>query len=301
MQNIMNEQAMVSIVVATYNMAHFIDQTIDSLLCQSWKTIEIIVVDDGSTDNTDEVMSRYKSDGRVSYIKNTNQGQPKAKNCGIQNTHGDYIAFCDADDLWEPDKLVKQMPLFCRPEIGIVYSEVSYIDNNNRRYDKEAPYDRYSGKVTEQLLHKNFVPFGTAVIRRACIEKSGVFDETFQMGIDWDLWLRYSLDWEFDYIEEKTYIYREWPGQMSTNYVGRYKFAIDILEKFAVNYGPRIQKKALRYAWADMYISRGLIYAKNERIVIKPLIDVLHGLSFQPSNFTGWKAIIKILCRWDAK
>lgn len=288
-------QPLVSVVIATYNMGQYINQAVDSILQQQWQNLEVIVVDDGSTDHTPDAMATYKGDSRVNYIRTPNQGQPKAKNTGIQNTHGEFIAFCDADDLWEPTKLTVQMPLFDNPNVGIVYSEVSNIDEHNNRYTKPANETRHSGKVTNQLLIENFVPFGTSVIRRACVERNGIFDETFRMGIDWDLWLRYSLDWEFAYTPERTYIYRVWSGQMSTNYRGRYDFATRILKKFVAQYGDRLDQHYVKKAWADMYIREGVVYARNEKLFLMPLRKILHGLWLDPLKLYGWKSLAKLL------
>ncbi|MBB3170090.1 glycosyltransferase family 2 protein [Simiduia aestuariiviva] len=290
-------QPLVSVVIATYNMAQYLPQAIDSIQSQTWQNLEIIVVDDGSTDDTPEVMKAYEGSERVRYIRNENQGQPKAKNCGVRNAQGEFIAFCDADDLWEPFKLEKQMPLFNNLRTGVVYSEVSHIDEHNARYDKPPAYTRYRGKVTNRLLYKNFVPFGTAVIRRQCVSQNGMFDEDFRMGIDWDLWLRYSLDWEFDYVTDKTYVYREWSGQMSTNYRGRYDHAFRILTKFASRFQSQLNSKALQQAWADMHIGKGNIIARQEGTVKEPLMCILKGISTAPGYWYGWKSLIKLALR----
>ena len=288
-------QPLVSVVIATYNMGQFIAQAIDSILQQTWKNLEIIVVDDGSKDNTTEVMAQYQNEPKVIYIRNENQGQPKAKNCGIKNTKGEFIAFCDADDLWEPTKLEVQMPLFNKPSVGIVYSEVSNIDEHNIRYQKPPNEKRHIGKVTDFLLLQNFVPFGTSVIRRACIEKNGIFDEQFCMGIDWDLWLRYSLDWEFAYTPEKTYIYRVWSGQMSNNYRGRYEHAFRILNHFIEKHGAGLNSKKVATAIADIYINQANAIRKHERKFFEPLKDILTGLRYDISYWHGWKSFIKLL------
>jgi len=294
MQGVNSSQPLVSVVIATYNMGQYINQAIDSILQQTWSNLEIIVVDDGSTDSTSEVMLSYKDNSKVIYIKNENQGQPKAKNCGIKHTKGEFIAFCDADDLWEHNKLEVQMPLFDNPNVGVVYSEVSNIDEHNQRYLKEPNETRHVGMVTNYMLIENFVPFGTSVIRRACIEKNGIFDEEFRMGIDWDLWLRYSLDWEFAYTPERTYVYRVWSGQMSTNYRGRYDYATRILKKFVNNNYDRLNKQFVRKAWADMYVKEGVVYAKNEKLFLMPLKKILHSLVLDPLRIYSWKSLIKL-------
>lgn len=278
-------------------MGQYLGTAIDSLLKQTWTNIEIIIVDDGSTDNTEEMMAIYSGNEKVNYIQTENRGQPKAKNRGLQEAKGDFIGFCDADDFWAVDKLEKQMPYFSDEKVGIVYSEVSYVDENDNPYDKEAPYERHVGQVTEQLLLKNFVPFGTSVIRKKCVDQDGAFDEQFSMGIDWDLWLRYSLNWHFSYCPEKTYIYREWSGQMSKNYKGRYDFAFKILEHFLDKHEDKISPKAVKLAWSDMFISRGVVYAKAEGTFISPLKDILKGLSMNLFDYNGWVALARLLLR----
>ncbi len=295
MQGVIHTHPLVSVVIATYNMGQYIDQAVDSILNQTWSNIEVVVIDDGSTDNTQETMGKYSADQRVIYIRTPNQGQPKAKNCGINNTHGEFIAFCDADDLWESNKLEVQMPLFSNPRVGVVYSEVSNIDENNIRYIKPALETRHTGKVTNQMLIENFVPFGTAIIRRQCIEKDGIFDEEFRMGIDWDLWLRYSLNWEFAYTPERTYIYRVWSGQMSNNYRGRYEFANRILNKFITQHKEHLDPKFVKKAWADMYMREAVVYARNEKLFLMPLRKIIHGLWLDPLKLYGWKSLAKLI------
>jgi len=275
-------------------MGQYLGQAIDSILAQSWRPLEIIVVDDGSTDDTSVMMQNYANVPEVHYLPGPNQGQPKAKNTGIKAARGNFIAFCDADDLWETNKLDVQMPLFSDPSVGVVYSEVSNIDEHGHRYVKADAYHRYSGDVRKQLLIRNFIPFGTAVIRRACIERNGIFDEQFRMGIDWDLWLRYSLDWHFAYTPSRTYIYREWSGQMSSNYRGRYQHAFRILENFLQHHADRFDPALIRLAHADMYIGQGNAIATHERKMIEPLRNYVKGLSIAPGYLYGWKSLIKL-------
>lgn len=293
----MSEQPLVSVVIATYNMGQYLPLAIDSVLNQSWSNLEVVVIDDGSQDDTPEQMTRYEKDTRVRYFPTENRGQPQAKNKGLQESKGDFIAFCDADDLWQPCKLEVQIPYFENPEVGVVYSEVSYIDQHGDPVDKEIPYERHSGTVTDKLVIKNFVPFGTAVIRSACLDKDGTFDENLPMGIDWDLWLRYSMNWQFQYVPEATYTYRIWPGQMSKNYIGRYKNAFLILEKFLAAHPDALPKAVQEQAWADMYVSRGMSLATSEKLFVQPLRDVLTGLRYNWLFLPGWKALIKLFLR----
>ncbi|MEO9525137.1 glycosyltransferase family 2 protein [Marinobacter alexandrii] len=291
------DDPLVSVVIATFNMGQYLPEAVDSVLSQTWKNLEVIVVDDGSTDATADQMARFKADPRVRYIQTENRGQPRAKNRGLGEAGGDFIGFCDADDLWHPDKLRIQMPMFEDDSVGVVYSDVSYIDQNGDGLSKPQPYRRHSGSVTNYLVIKNFVPFGTAVIRRACIERNGGFDELLPMGIDWDLWLRYSVDWAFQYSPEKTYVYRIWPGQMSNNYRGRYDNAFLILEKFLNLYPNALPKSIILRAWADMYVSRGMAIAVAEKTFVEPLRDILAGLRRDTKYWRAWRSLAKLILR----
>lgn len=293
----MSNQPLVSVVIATYNMGQYLMDAIDSVLGQTWENLELIVVDDGSTDKTAEVMAQFVHNPRVRYLPTENQGQPRAKNHGINSANGDYIAFCDADDLWAPNKLSLQMPHFKDKKVGVVYGEVSYIDHNGKPLKKKIPYERHSGDVTQQLVVKNFVPFGTAIIRRECVEKDGSFDVDLPMGIDWDLWLRYSLNWQFYYMPDIIYIYRIWPGQMSKNYRGRYDNAFRILNKF-IQQNPGVVSDKLRArAWSDMYVSRGINVARGENTFIEPMKDILTGIRYDWTYKIAWKSAAKLVLR----
>ncbi|RBP25686.1 glycosyl transferase family 2 [Marinobacter pelagius] len=255
------------------------------------------MVDDGSLDNTPESISRFKDDPRFRYVRTDNQGQPKAKNRGLAESRGEFIGFCDADDLWHREKLKVQMPIFQNLKVGVSYTEVSYIDQFGTEINKPQPYSRYSGNVTNQLAIKNFIPFGTALFRRACVEQNGSFDEDLPMGIDWDLWLRYSLDWEFKYIPEKTYIYRLWPGQMSKNYRGRYDNASRILTKFLKQYPNILPESVISRAWADMHVSRAMAIANAEKTFREPFKDILAGLRKDYAYWPAWRSLAKLVVR----
>lgn len=292
------EQPLVSVVIATFNMAQYLPEAVDSVLGQKgWQNLEVLVIDDGSEDDTEQRMAQFEGDGRVRYIRTENRGQPQAKNLGISEARGEFIAFCDADDIWQQNKLAVQMPAFQDTKVGVVYSEVAYIDDKGHGLHKDPSNDRESGWITPHLIIRNFVPFGTAVVRRDCIEGQGLFDESLPMGIDWDLWLRYSTVWKFVYVPQATYLYRIWPGQMSKNYRGRYQNAFKILEKFLTSNPGVVSSQLVSRAWADMYVSRGMYIANAEKTFVEPLLDVLRGLRYDLTYFMAWKALAKLLLR----
>lgn len=287
---------LVSIVIATYNMGEYLCGAIDSVLNQTYENIEVIVVDDGSSDSTSEVIKPYLSHPQVSYFFQENSGQPKAKNKGIELAKGDFIAFCDADDLWCNDKLERQLPLFAKPgNIGVVYSDIGELDENDQLVaEKSSRVECYSGNVIRPLLIKNFVPFGTAIVKRQCLDELGVFNENYPMGIDWDLWLRIATRYEFYHLPEVTYLYRVWDGQMSSNYQGRYQWAIAILENFQQSHPNIVEKKYYQQAWADMYVGRGRVLMANEQRFVSAFCDYLRALSNYPLYVPAWKSLAKL-------
>jgi len=289
------DNPLVSVVVATYNMGHYLPEAVRSILDQSHRNVEVLVIDDGSTDDTPAVAAALAADPRVVVHRQPNGGQAKAKNRGIELARGDYIAFLDADDAWLPGKLERQLPLFRgRPEVGVVYSDYENMDEKSQRMPK-PPGRLRRGQVSGALLIENFVSFPTAVVRRECIEKLGSFDLTYGMGIDYDLWLRISAHYEFDFIGDPTVRYRIWSGQMSKNYRKRYESAIRIMQAFLDRHPRVVPAATVREAWAHTYLGRGDSILWNEKDARSARADYFRALRYQPIYWPVWRAILKSL------
>lgn len=260
----MTDAPLVSVITATYNMARYLPQTIDSILAQTHPRVEAVVVDDGSTDDTAAVLSRYAGDPRVRSFSQPNMGQTKAKNRGLREARGDFIGFCDADDVWSAGKLERQLPLFADPKVGVVYGGFDLIDEHGaRRPGPEFPHP--TGRITAPLLIDNFILFPTALARREAIEKAGGFDESLTMAIDYDLWLRISVEHEFAYLPEVTVHYRVWPGQMSKRKAERFANAFRMMRAFLERHPDAVSGPQRRAAWAHTYVSRGMWHAAEGR------------------------------------
>jgi glycosyltransferase involved in cell wall biosynthesis len=237
------------------------------VLQQTYRNIEAIVVNDGSPDNTDEVMQPYLSDSRVVYIKQQNAGQAVAKNNGIAKATGEFIGFLDADDIWEPNKIERQLPLFARPEVGVVYCRVNYMDENGAPLPMEvrdllAPR---RGKITAHIFKDNLIPFCAAVVRRECFDRVGVMDTSFRMGIDWDLWLRMSVHYEFDYVDEPLLRYRVGhSGQMSKNFLVRYEDTMRIMRQFLDTNPGLLPAGLVSWSLAYSYCNRGYYFRSHD-------------------------------------
>lgn len=290
----------VSAVIATYNMGQYVAEAIRSVLAQPMASVEVVVVDDGSTDNTLQALSVFQHDPRVRVIAQENLGQPKAKNAGIRASRGRFIAFCDADDYWLPNKLALQLPLFDnRPRVGVVCSNTLTLHEDGT-LDSQPRLALPRGHVLDEMFLRNMVPFGTAVVRRECLEQVGLFDESISMGIDWDLWLRVAVDWEFDFVPEPTFVYRVWDGQMSKNWRGRYESAFRIMENFLSRHQDRVSPGVVATAFADTHTN--LAAAELTHLGIAPcLASIRRALQYRATYIPTWRLLALMpWYRWRA-
>ncbi|MBI4317895.1 MAG: glycosyltransferase [Chloroflexi bacterium] len=203
--------ANVSVIIPVYNCERFIAEAVDSVLAQSFRDFELIVVDDGSTDRTAEVVKSYGP--RLTYIYQTNQERSAARNAGIRRASGQYLAFLDADDIWLPQKLERQIEVFDRaPEIGLVHSWAYFIDGSSQRLTfgtrNLAGSPEAGNRAFESLLFGNFIASPTPVIRAQCVRELGPFDESLVHVEDWDMWLRISARYPIAFVPEPLAGYR---------------------------------------------------------------------------------------------
>ncbi|MCP4292775.1 MAG: glycosyltransferase [bacterium] len=261
----MSEKGLVSVVTATYNMAGYIAETMDSILGQDYANLESIVIDDGSTDNTAEVLEPYVATGRVRVVRQENAGQTVAKNRGIAEARGEFIAFCDADDTWRQDKLTQQVAAFGLDEnIGVVFSDIDCMDGNGDPYEI-PPMKRVGGRITGALLKDNFIPFPTSIARAHVLEKVNGFDENLTMSIDYDLWLRISVNHLMHHIPEPLAKYRIWEGQMSKKMGERLDNFFKLLDRFLAENPDCVTQAEKDQAWAHAFVTRGQWHAEEGR------------------------------------
>lgn len=289
----------VSIVITCYNYARYLPSCLDSVINQTFRDFEIIVVDDGSTDQTPVIVKKERYKKLIRYIYQNNRGQANAKNAGINSAKGKYIAFLDADDCWEPDKLEKQLPLFTRQNVGVVYSRARYIDSFGHDLDLKLSLKYLQprrGRVTDYLIMDNFIPFSSSVIRRDCLDRFGAFNELYRMGIDWDLWLRISTEYEFDYVDLPLLMYRiGHAGQMSKNVEERQRCSDRIMKNFAQSFPTYIKKNVLRKALAYTFSNRGDYQSK--RNIPKALRYYLRSFLYWPLTLEPMKRASKALLK----
>lgn len=198
------EAPLVSVILPVYNRAIPVVRAINSVLAQTYPRLELIVVDDGSTDDTRTVVQKFGS--QLTLISQEHAGVYAARNNGLRHASGDLMAFIDSDDAWFPEKLAHQVPLMLRPEVGLVFADAIHVtkscDDAPRTgtscFRITAPH---RGRVAEQLKWGNFVPTCTALVRRSCLEHIGGFSESTALSADYLAWFQIALRHEMDYLD----------------------------------------------------------------------------------------------------
>ena len=209
----------VSIVIPACNAMDYLPETLANVLHQTLENFEVIIVNDGSSDGIENWFSSNVSDARVKLISQANKGLSGARNTGIQQAQGAYIAFLDADDLWEPEKLQKQVQVLDEdPAAGLVYTWVAYIDKQGKLTGRIRKNDA-EGKVWSTLVQHNIVECGSvALVRRECFDRVGLFDESLRALEDLDMWLRLAQHYAFRGILEPLVYYRQHTDSLSRNW-----------------------------------------------------------------------------------
>ena len=258
---------LVSVILPTYNCARFLPEAIESILLQTYNSYEIIVIDDGSTDNTKEILHPFMQ--RIRYIGlEENKGLPTTRNIGIQSARGEYIAFIDADDLWLPEKLETVVTYFDdHPEVSMVYSRHLNIDEHGHISGESAKKSLPSGNVFIRLFsEQNFILTSTAVVQKKVFETTGMFDESFYNCQDWDMWLRISFYFKVAGINKLLVKYRHNPHSLSKNRdnVLRYqKLVIDKTYQAFKDSKNGISEKLYKKRLALHYAKVGRYHLKN--------------------------------------
>lgn len=291
------DQPLVSVITATYNRDKYLPFAIESVLKQTHANIEYHIVDDGSADNTTELVKTYMGDDRIRYYFQPNQGQSVARNVGIRHSRGDFICFLDSDNVWKANKVQMQLLIFKEnDDIDIVYGDGEYIDESGNLIGTPR-IRRYSGYITEKLLRKNFVGFNTAMARRRCFDELGGLDETLRRSDDYELWLRFSTRYKFHYIPVCMAQYRVWNNQLSSAKEERYKAIGEILQRFFERHREYATRDRKKRTWSHFHVQRGRSRLANGKYA-GAFSDYLAALSHSPMSMGPWRFLARMLLRW---
>jgi glycosyltransferase involved in cell wall biosynthesis len=249
----------VSIVIPAYNAASYLNAALDSVLRQTFDGWEVILVDDGSTDNTSELVALRQEvfANRLKYIRQDNRGLPAARNTAVRHSASEFIALLDADDVWCEKRLERSVTaLDSHPEAGLAHSPVYRIDAQGKIFENpwRPPLKYLSGNIARHIYTRRaHILCPTVTFRRQCLERAGMFDETLRATEDRDLWFRIARDYPVVYIDEVLAYYRITPTAMSRD-PNRMRTA---QMQFLAKYRPQCGRIAEREALALMSRERG--------------------------------------------
>lgn len=257
-----NTNALISVIIPAHNAAAFIDKALQSVLAQSYPQFEVLVVNDGSTDNTADIINNYQ-DSRIRLINQINGGLSNARNTGIKEAQGDYLAFLDADDYWTSEKLEKQIALLKQnPDIGFCSSQ-SRIETPEGVFINNWHCPELSGSTLQSIFEHNaaITGSGSGVMVSTVLQKqAGFFDESLNSLEDIDMWMRYSAHSEYACLPETHTVITKRPDSMSRNLAIMRKSAIKVLRKNR----KLLDKSAQKGFWHSCYASMLCDYAKWE-------------------------------------
>lgn len=231
-----------------YNAEAHLKEALDSVLGQTYRAIEVIVVDDGSSDATADIVQAFRD---VRYIRQSNRGPSAARNRGIQAAQGEFVAFLDADDVWEPEKLSEQLTILDdTPEAALIFSDMRLFNASNDRllsmFSKYGFTDQFFGDSrrvldpVRKLVQTNYIPTSSVLARKDVVLDAGAFDEGFCKAEDWDLWLRIAVRRPIVYCPNILTLKRIHNVNTSRDAEGMNEAAIRVLEKFHREYDAQL-------------------------------------------------------------
>ncbi len=254
----------VSVVIPTYNRVALIRDALESVFAQTYRDFEVVVVDDGSTDNTRDVLSAYGE--QICVVSQTNQGEASARNAGIREARGDFVAFLNSDDLWISTKLERQMSLLdANPDLVWAYSDAESFDGDTGRslYLFSQLVRLNQGKVLSHLFINNFIASPTPIIRRDVFSQVGDFWHS-PKGTDWDMWLRIARLHAIGLVNQPLARYRVHRGMVTSNqsYILMYQAFMDVIHRAIVR-DPEILIPLKNQSMACQFIGIGRLMARN--------------------------------------
>ena len=247
--------ATVTVLIPTFNRAKFIGEALASVFAQTYEDYQVVVVDDGSTDETETVLQPWLS--KIRYFKKDNGGPSSARNFGIRHSGTAYIAFLDSDDRWEPTFLDVAMQLIRQnPALGLVTAAHVVEPEGVKR--PKIPESRLEGNLYPRLFQNNFVTTSAVVVQRECFDTVGLFNEELRQAGDYDMWLRIAQAYPIAFVKEYLCRYGSHSHNISNNVVQHKLFLQQVLK---ANYDPnRISEKEWRVRYSRAWVSLGRAY-----------------------------------------
>lgn len=254
----------VSVLMPSFNYAEYLPLAVQGVLSQTWSDLELVIVDDCSTDGSRDIANEWKhlDDRIVTIFHASNRGLACTRNTGLKGSTGQFIALCDADDVWMPDKLTIQLEHFRRDEaVGVVHSDAAIIDSSGlltgQRFSQlfHRNHQPTSGNLFSELCRRNFLCVPSVVVRREALMYAGGFDEKLRSLEDWVCWTIVSRKYHFDYVVDPLVKYRMHDASLSHNSVGMAANRVQAI-RVLLDSLPEIDARSL----AAMFYSLGMSY-----------------------------------------
>lgn len=287
---------LVSIITPTYNREDFIQKAVDEVLAQSYDNFELLIVDDGSTDNTKVILEPYLRDSRISYFYQENQGQSVARKFALSRAKGDFICFLDSDNYWSRDKLERQLGEFkLHPHVDIVYGDIITIDEAGNEVSRDN-MRRYSGHIAPQMMKDNCVSMNTAMAKRRCFDELGGPSGNRRVADDYELWLRFSARYQYLYVPEYYAYYRVMRNQISSDKSRRFDSNESILHDFADQFPDAMSRGEFDKGFAAFYTRKarylGMIGRKKDAMA-----EAFRALRYTPFSQVPWRGLVAVLIK----
>lgn len=288
----------ISVVIPVYNGAKTIRETLESVLNQTFSDFELIVIDDGSSDSTVNIVNQIQ-DSRLKVFSYSNAGTAMSRNRGIYQSTGEYISFIDADDLWTADKLEAQLKaLENNPQTAVAYSWTNCIDESSK-FLRRGGHTTANGDVYAQLLVVNFLANGSnPLIRKQALKEVGEFDKSLVGTEDWDMWLRLAARFHFVAVPTPQILYRQIPDSVSSNVARQEKEVLKAIN-LAFSRAPESLGYLKKYALANNYkylIYKALQGTPTKEKAFASMRFLYHAVINDPSLLKArviWKVVLK--------
>jgi glycosyltransferase involved in cell wall biosynthesis len=290
----------VTVVIPAFNAESYITEALASIRAQTLRDIEVVVVDDGSSDGTVRMAARFARDLDLTVLTQTNAGPAAARNAGIRRARGRYCAFLDADDLMLPDRLAAQADLLDREaDMALVYTDVMTFDDRGIIHRTRRAYsDPRGGMVLDHLLLDNFITTSTVMAPTSRLIEVGLFGEARRVSEDFELWLKMAARWQVGFIDRPLVQYRRRPGSLSDDKLATAQCALDVVETFWREH-PRHRMRypdLYRRSIAEHLAAVGsAAVARGSRGVA--LTYLMKALRRDPWKRRTWKSLVKALVR----
>lgn len=297
------KKPLVSVVVPSYNRADLIVDALESVWSQTYRPIELIVVDDGSTDDTHDRVLKWSSghDGEsefcIHYLHQENRGGNSARNLGIRHSNGEFVAFIDSDDRWLPRKLEKQVPILLGDDqVGGVYCGLRYFDINTGELAPLQPRDYLQGNLLRELLVRDVTEGEPCwIVRKEALDQVGLFDEALPARLGWDLWIRLSTRYKIGCVPEILVMGGNHPGErIRSNPRREIEGHRMIFNKYS-HLHSRFPLTVALAARSAMYRRRGRVYFHRGISKHKAMLYELMAILVWPLCFDSYAALAGIL------